>query len=287
MLPPIFRSGLVVLTCLAFTAPTVRAADLDPYLPADTETYVSIHVRQLLDSSLMKKFGLAPAKDLLKGFDTVNDVLLDLGFDPFKDIDRLIIATPSGKETDRGLFIVHGKFDVVKFAAKANDAAKSNGNIIKAHKVPLGGGVTQAVCEVVVPSQDLSLFITLASDKTLLAAPAKDYIVDALKQVKLKKKPVLKNKGFQALLEKMDAKQTISLAVLGKGLSKAGIVESLPPGGAGHRRERGSDRWRGDHHQRAETGAGRLIEDNGLGPRFAECPGQGNEAGPDRAVAAR
>src|SRR5262245_60147702 len=113
MIPPRARAGLVVLALLAAGTPA-RAAELDPYLPADTETFVSINVRQLLDSSLVKKFGLGPARNALKGLDEVEGVLKDLDFDPFKDLDRLVLATPSGKETDRGLIVAYGKFNLAK-----------------------------------------------------------------------------------------------------------------------------------------------------------------------------
>jgi hypothetical protein len=81
---------------------------------------------------------------------------------------------------------------------------------------------------VVVPGQDLTLFVALASNKVLLASPGKDYVVDALKQVRQKKKPALKNKAFQALVENMDPKQSVSLGVLGKTLTGIAGLELLP-----------------------------------------------------------
>src|SRR5262249_52951830 len=57
--------------------------------------------------------------------------------------------------------------------------------------------------------------------------PGKDYVVDALKAAKLKKNPPLKSKVMQALLEKMDAKQSVSLAILGSALKGAGL-DDLP-----------------------------------------------------------
>jgi hypothetical protein len=66
------------------------------------------------------------------------------------------------------------------------------------------------------------------SNKTLVASPGKDYVVDALKQVGTKKKATLKNREFQALLEKMDPRQSVSLAVLGKSLADANGRDALP-----------------------------------------------------------
>lgn len=211
-------SAVLFLGLLAVPA-TLRAADVDAYLPPDTESYVAVNVREMLDAPIFKKTLLAPAKQFLDELDEVKGVLKELGLDPFKHIDRLIIASPSSTDTDRGLVIAHGTFDLAKFTKKATDAARDNDEILKIHKVPLGGGATHTVYEVVIPNQDTSLFVALASDKTILASPGKDYVVDAIKQQRAKKKVALKNKEFQALLEKLDAKQSLSLAMMGKSLN--------------------------------------------------------------------
>src|SRR5579859_3875269 len=82
-----FSPRLASLLTLALLAhPGVRAADVDTYLPADTESYLSINIRQILDSPLVKKAALGQLREALKSEDQVNDVLKDLGFDPFKDL---------------------------------------------------------------------------------------------------------------------------------------------------------------------------------------------------------
>jgi hypothetical protein len=221
MLPP----RIVAVLALVLAGPAAaRAADLDPYLPADTESYLSVKVRQILDSPVFKKQLLVPARAAIKeaAGGQLDEVLKDLGLDPFKDIDRLIIASPAAGDTDRGLVVLHGNYDAAKFKTKAEEAARDNPDVLKIHKVPLGGGASHVVYEVVVPNQDLSVYVSLANNKTILASPGKDYVVDALKQGRLRKKPALKNKDFQALLEKLDGKQSLSLAVLGKALAGAG-----------------------------------------------------------------
>ncbi len=221
---------VAVLTLALLVPAAGRAAELDTYLPADTESYLSVNVRQIFDSEVFKKAALEQLREALKGSDEVNDVLKDLGFDPFKDLDRIIVASPRGTEADRGLVIVHGTFDVKKFQARAADAAETNSDVLKIHKVPLGGGATHVVWEVIIPNEDKSLFVALAGNKTLLVSPGKDYVVDAIKQGRLSKKPEVKNKAFQALLEKMDPKQSLSVVVLGKALAGAEKMEILPKG---------------------------------------------------------
>lgn len=216
-----FGPRLVAVLALALAgSAAARAAELDPYLPGDTQSYVSVNLRQVIDSPLFKKQLLGPARDALKDAGgEVQDVLKDLGIDPFKHVDRVIVSTPGGTETDRGLVIVHGTFDQAKFKARAEDAARDKPDILKIHKVPLGDGASHPLYEVVVPNQDLSLFVALASEKTLLVSPGKDYVVDGLKNSRAKKKPVLKSKPFQALLEGLDSKQSLSIAVQGKSLA--------------------------------------------------------------------
>src|SRR4051812_21087521 len=94
-----FPPRLAAVLALALVVPAASAADLDPYLPADTSTYFSVNVRQIIDSPLFKNQLLGPARDALKELGDVEDVLKDLGFDPFRHIDRLIVASPGGEES--------------------------------------------------------------------------------------------------------------------------------------------------------------------------------------------
>jgi len=221
---------LALLAALALSVPAgARAADLDPYLPPDTESYLSVNVKQILASPLFKKYAHDAVKDALKESE-VNALLEQLGFDPFKHLDRAQVASPQTTDKDRGLIVLTGTFDLEKIKKKADDAARDTSDSFKVHKVSLGGGATHLVYEVVVPGQDLSMFVALPENKTLLASAGKDYVVDALKQARLKKKTLLKNKEFQAVLEKLDGKQVVSLAVLGKAIGKSDLLDSLPEG---------------------------------------------------------
>ncbi len=202
---------LAVVSALLLFVPLNRAAELDPYLPEDTESVLNINVRQFLDSELVKKNLLELAQEALRGNDQVQDVLNDLGFDPFKDLDRIVIARPVSTEKDRGLVIVHGRFDVAKFKAKAEQVAKDESEYLKIHKV-LGG--KQLLYEVNHPDLDDPLFVAIVGRDTLLASPGKDYIIAALKKSGKETKPALKNKKFQALLEKVDGRQSLSLAAV-------------------------------------------------------------------------
>ena len=214
----------VVLLALVVCAPMGRAADLDPYLPEDTESVLNVNFKQILASDLIKKQVLEMAQEALRGNDQIQEVLKDLGFDPFKDLDRLVVASPGGAEKDRGLIVLHGKFDVAKFKAKAEEVAKENSEHLKLHKV-LGG--KQMLYEVNMPDLDEPIFVAVPSRDTLVFSPGKDYVLDALKKSGKTEKPTLKNKKFQTLLEKLDGKQSVSLAVVKTpGITKA--LEQAP-----------------------------------------------------------
>jgi hypothetical protein len=216
----------VTLAAVLLAALAGRAAEIDPYLPEDTESVLNLNVRQLLDSPLVKKHALALAQEALRDNDQVQDILKDLGFDPFKDLDRVVVATPAGTDKDRGLVIVRGRFDVAKFKAKADEAAKDSPDNLKIHKV-LGGKHT--LYEVIVPDLgDDSLFVALAGRDTLLVSFGKDYVVNALKKAGKTDPPALKNKNFQTLLEKLDDRQSVSLAVV-KNADLQGAAGQLPP----------------------------------------------------------
>jgi len=213
------------LTCLALLLPAqwTGAAEIDPYLPEDTEVISTLNVKQLLASPLIKKVALPNLKDLVNN-DQVKPHLEELGFDPLKDLDRITTAGPGGNENDRGLIIIHGQFDLAKFKAKADKEAKDNGDVLKIHKIADGKGGDFVLYEVASPDLPVTMWVALASEKTMLVSPGKDYVVDALKR---KEKPVLKSKDFQTLLEKMDPRQSFSIAALGNALAKGDLPDKV------------------------------------------------------------
>jgi hypothetical protein len=216
--------AFLLLSALAAQAP---AAEVDRFLPADAEIVVTVNVRQMLDSSLIKEQALDLLRDGLKSLDMAEDILKELGFDPFKDLDRIVAGGPAGKEPDRGLLIVHGRFDVAKFKAKAEESAKTFGDALKVLKVPDGLGGNFVVYQVSPPEMPAPVFVALAGKDTLLASPGKDYVVDALRRQARKEPVALKDKVFQEMLEKLDDKQSISFAATGPALAN-GALQGTP-----------------------------------------------------------
>jgi hypothetical protein len=227
------RCGLrpiALVVALGVIAP-MRAAEIDKFLPTDTEVYVRVNIRQALDSPLGKKLGVDQLKELLKQADGLTEALKELDFDLLRDLDSLTFAAPDSTESDRMLAILHGKFKVAKFKAKGETLAKDMADVIKLHKVNDGAGGQINVYEMTAPGQEMALFVAIVNDTTILVSPGKDYVADAIKRDKLKAAAALKNKDFQALLEKIDPKQTVSLAAIGSALAHMiddnGVKEAL------------------------------------------------------------
>jgi hypothetical protein len=219
---PLRASGLLAAALLAAlaSATPVRSAEIDRCLPDDSEIFVSVNVRQILDSELMKKYGLTPARDALRDLSEVEDILKDLGFDPFKDLDRVIVGSPTGADKDRGLLIAHGRFDLDKFKAKADESAQNHPDSLRILQVPDGRGGKERVYEVNAPQVEMPLFVAIPNTTTFLVSPGKDYVVDAIKKLRGSGKTALKNKDFQNLLEKMDDRQSLSVAAVSSALKK-------------------------------------------------------------------
>src|SRR3954451_24891881 len=119
------RFGLVAAFAAAFAFPTsARAAEPDKLLPADADTILSVNVRQIIDSEIVKKYAIEQMKQFLQGNDA-QTFLKEIGLDPLKDLDRILVAG-SGKDqaTIKGLIIVHGKFDAEKLYKAAEAQSK-------------------------------------------------------------------------------------------------------------------------------------------------------------------
>jgi len=226
MSPQLVRKPLfLVLAVLALAMPA-SAAEVNKYLPEDTEILVSLNIKQILASPVLKQIGLEQIKDALNSVEEINSVLKDLGFDPLKDLDGVLISSPGGNDQDKGLIIIQGQFDLAKFKAKGEQAAKDFAENLKIHKVADGVGGTFIVYEATIQDQP-SLFVALANKTTILASPGKDYVVDALKKEAAPNKPVLKSKEFQALLEKIDGNQSLYVAGLGSAFAKGNLPEGI------------------------------------------------------------
>ena len=117
---PSLRLALLFALAWAGLAPPARAGDADQYLPADSMLVIKINVRQLLNSRLAGLLGGGHAWQYRQNvdYDEMQAFYKDIGFDPFKDLDRVILAGSAGDAPRKGLAILRGRFDPAKIRAR-------------------------------------------------------------------------------------------------------------------------------------------------------------------------
>jgi hypothetical protein len=208
---------------LALALPAVAADAVAPgfekYLPDAADGVITINVRQLLDSELVKKAGL----DKTLAGEDVQKQLKALGLDPTKDIERLIITADKEKSDDM-YFIIQGKFDPAKLAAAAEGAAKEKSEHLKIHKCDHGKyyELTKLDEAVPLPPQAAGAGINLKDRSVFAAIPDKNHVIlvgskEAAETVLAKgagkKTTKLSNKELPGLLSKMNMKQSVAVAM--------------------------------------------------------------------------
>jgi hypothetical protein len=196
---------------LLLSAVPAWSAEGDQYYPSDTKVVLSINVKQILGSALLKK-DLPKIKDGLKNNGEVQATLNNLGFDPFNDLDSLVVCAGGVTDPDKVVALIKGKFNAEKFQALAMELAKKMGNQLKVHKEG-----DNTVYEAEVPNVPQPVFLGLVDGSTIVVGAKKGGITDAFDIKAGKKKGGLK-KEVVDLLEKANAKQSISFVALGSAL---------------------------------------------------------------------
>ena len=212
--------ALPILALLVFFGPLTAApapeptpaSPLEKYFPDDSNGIFLVNIKQILSSPAYTKNFQKQLEGLI-AMDQVQPWLKDCGFDPLKDIDlAAVIMSPSAQPTDSpgsgGPFvIVQGRFDPVKFQAKADQIVKDGlgGGIIKSSKA---GDTT--IYEVALPHGP-TFFVCLVDKTTLVGAPVKDLAIEALDKAAGKKSTKLKNVALKKMLDKMDPKNALRM----------------------------------------------------------------------------
>lgn len=196
---------------------TVRSADLEPLLPAETESVVMINVRQVLDSDLFKKYARGQVEQALQGNDA-QKTLKEIGLDPMKDIERVIGGTwGTGPDDMKALFVVRGKFDPAKLFTAVQQAAKADPD-----KVEILSDGDYKLIKLTVENQDKPFYASVANEKSVVVSNDKKLILNALAEAQKNPKPRLKKE-----LAELVKTQDDSVSLYAVGLT-AGKVE-LPP----------------------------------------------------------
>jgi len=210
------RRILPLLSALVLVfAATAPAAEVDKYLLDDTDGVVGVNVKMLLDSQLFKKNYLPVVQKHLQGNADLQKNLKEVGFDPLKDVDRILLVhgdschrTEGSKSEFSPFIIVRGRFDPAKFHAKAAQFVQFAPKTFKTHKLPHA-----TFYEIV---GEKSLFIGMPDKNTVVGSLFKEPVSLAMDKGANKKKTDLKNFGMQFLIEQVDFKNTIWVAALGR-----------------------------------------------------------------------
>jgi hypothetical protein len=200
--------GLVLATAVAAAAPS-RAAEPDRLLPPDADVVMSVNVRQALGSEIVKRYALENLKQTLQGNDA-QKLLRDLGLDPLKDLDRVVVGMSGKDETDfKYLVVIHGTFD----PDKLYKAAEAQTRLDADHFALVKDG--KDVMFKYTPDNGNPLYGTVVDDKTLVLSGDKKGIATAL-AVPPKGKAEL-GRELTGLIGKMDDKATLWVAALANG----------------------------------------------------------------------
>jgi hypothetical protein len=215
----VWLAGLAL--AVAAFATGVRAADLK-YLPDDTEIILTINVKQILNSDLVKgqKAVLDQIKEQMKNNtpEEAKKYLDVIGFDLFRDLDTITVAGPGKKDHDAGLIIIEGSFQPTKFYEAAAQAAKDHGDHLKISK----SGEFKVL---EIQAEGKTFYAAMVSKTTILGSLKKENFTAALARATGTEKSALK-KNVKDLLKTMTSKQSISGIATGSALSKA--LEDAP-----------------------------------------------------------
>jgi hypothetical protein len=214
------RSLLVICAAmLAASFSAARAADVEKYLPDGTVLVMTVNVKQILDSPLVKSHFLAKLQAALKEKGPMTETLNALGLDPLKDITRFTAASTGTNTDSKGLMILSGNFDPAKFEAVASKNAEQHAEALK---VIHDNG--RKIFEVQLPQSPKPLLVSILDKSTIVASVDKESLQEAFartgdKQAKL-------TKDVEDLLRGVDTNQSLWMAMVGEALSKNQMMTS-------------------------------------------------------------
>jgi len=180
---------------------------------ADAELVVTINVRQLLQTPVVKKHALDSIQALLKRNDELRQLLTAAGIDPLKDIDTLTLTTTpvptaQGRLADlaRVLVVVaRGRFDSDKAASAATEYAKNHPSRLKKlteDDVPMWE----------VTTDDKPCYAAFAGKNTVVMTTSKSDTVAAVRRAGQRTQSV--NKNLRAALDKLKGDEPVWMAMV-------------------------------------------------------------------------
>ncbi len=204
---PISLSVLMVTLALTGAAGRGGAAEVEKYLPDNTEAILVVNVRQILEAPVFQKVFRGLLGTSLEDNPDMRPLGTFLKDGGLKDLSRVVVAFPPGQPERKGMVIVRGRFDLARLKPLAEALAQNTPVTLKiqpADKVPL--------YEILVddpPTADL--FAAFPEEGVLVVSPSRDATLDAIAKSAGRKTTRL-NKDFQTLLDGADTQQSIWVA---------------------------------------------------------------------------
>ena len=190
---------------------TARAAEPDRLLPASTDSVVQVNVRQILDADITKKYALEQIKQLLDGNDA-KKILTELGLNPLKDIDQVVMGSSGANKDDMKLLvIVHGKFNVDKLTRAAEAQTKRDPD--KLSKVVEGN---TTMYKTTIDNLDKDLYASILDENTIVVASEKKMVITAAKANSGNDPANIKGE-LASLIRKLDGKASVYAVSIVKG----------------------------------------------------------------------
>jgi hypothetical protein len=181
--------------------------DADKWLLPDAEVVMTINVKQLVGSDLMKA-NLPKIKDLMKNNEQIKAVLDATGLDPFKDITSILVSGSGSTAKDaKALIVVKGKFDADKIHTALKKEAEKKEKEGEIELVTEGGKQLYKF-----KSHDQALFAGFAGSSILVMTPSKEATLDAIKNGG--RKTVKMSKEMRDALATFTGKESLTVATV-------------------------------------------------------------------------
>lgn len=224
---------------------TTGAAEIEPGLPPNTVSVLTLNIKQLLHAPTIKAHSVGALRQAFKNSDAMRQTMEALGLDPFRDLDRLTLAIVGQDEKGACLLIVRGRFDTARFHNVVGQLAKVHSDRLTAHKanglkyyslvshtdkhgtINFNAGASSTKgAQVNMEIKGGTLLdllghfggtcLTLANKTTLVVAPSEEMLKKVCNRLAGKGDADL-SKRMRQLLTELDGKQTITFAAAPTG----------------------------------------------------------------------
>jgi hypothetical protein len=215
------------------------------YLPTDSNLVIVLNVKQVRAWPPFKKEVRAKLAELLKNKD-VQRVLKGTGFDPLRDLDRVVIVQAESStvyyqdkhsayaNSNPSFFLLEGQFDEAKLVARAQKAVKDWPGELKVERLKRKG---IHVLEITLlktgrgNQPDNTLYAARLDKHTLMLSNIKQQADEAIAAAAGKKKAGPKSAQLRKLLAKADPKLAAQWFVTGDLISSVSTSGHAGPNG--------------------------------------------------------